>query len=118
MRRRWYSTTEALADGTLVIVGGFVNGGYINRNYPNIDPAYQGGAAEPTYEFYPPRQGFKPQLMNFVVNTSGLNSYPHLFLMPSGKIFAQANYSTSGLYNARFWSISLTPTCSESFVGL
>lgn len=31
MKRRWYSTTEALGNGTLVIVGGFVNGGYINR---------------------------------------------------------------------------------------
>ncbi|KAF9511806.1 copper radical oxidase [Hydnum rufescens UP504] len=95
MKRRWYSTAEPLANGTLVIVGGFVNGGYINRNYPNTDPAYEGGAAEPTYEFYPPLSGYTPQVMNFVVNTSGLNSYPHLFLMPSGKIFAQANYSTT-----------------------
>jgi len=67
----------------------------ICRNYPNTDPAYEGGAAEPTFEVYPPTPGFTPQLVNFVVNTSGLNSYPHMFLMPSGKMFAQANYSTS-----------------------
>lgn len=73
----------------------FVNGGYINRNYPNIDPAYEGGAAEPTYEFYPPKSGYTPKVMQFMIDTSGLNSYAHLFLMPSGKIFAQANYSSS-----------------------
>ena len=48
---RWYSAAEPMADGSVVIIGGFVNGGYINRNYPNTDPAYEGGAAEPTYEF-------------------------------------------------------------------
>ncbi|KAE9393018.1 DUF1929-domain-containing protein [Gymnopus androsaceus JB14] len=49
-KERWYSAAEALADGTVVLIGGFVNGGYINRNYPNTDPEYEGGAAEPTYE--------------------------------------------------------------------
>jgi hypothetical protein len=44
---------KPLADGTITLIGGFVNGGYINRNYPNTDPAYEGGAAEPTVEFYP-----------------------------------------------------------------
>lgn len=70
---------------------------FVCRNYPNIDPALEGGAAEPTFEVYPPTPGFTPQVVNFVVNTSGLNSYPHMFLMPSGKIFTQANYSTSML---------------------
>lgn len=52
-KSRWYSTAEPMADGTVAIIGGFVNGGYINRNYPNLDPAYEGGAAEPTFEFFP-----------------------------------------------------------------
>lgn len=95
MRRRWYSTAEPLSDGTLVVVGGFVGGGYINRNYPNTDPVYSTGGAEPTYEFYPPRPNYQPQIMKFMVTTSGLNAYAHLFLMKSGKMFAQANYSTS-----------------------
>ncbi|KAI0284646.1 glyoxal oxidase N-terminus-domain-containing protein [Russula aff. rugulosa BPL654] len=60
--------------------------GYINRNTPNTDPTYEGGAAEPTYEFYPPGSQ-TPQ-------TSGLNSYALTYLMPSGKMFVQANYST------------------------
>jgi hypothetical protein len=30
-KQRWYSAAEMLGDGTIVIIGGFVNGGYINR---------------------------------------------------------------------------------------
>ncbi|CAE7052971.1 unnamed protein product [Rhizoctonia solani] len=92
-RKRWYSTAEPLADGSIILIGGFVNGGYINRNTPNTDPAYEGGAAEPTYEYHPSRYS-PPKVMQFMIDTSGLNSYAHAFLMPSGKIFAQANYST------------------------
>ncbi|KAF8154722.1 glyoxal oxidase N-terminus-domain-containing protein [Crassisporium funariophilum] len=93
---RWYSAAEALGDGSVVIIGGFVNGGYVNRNYPIQDPATfdtQGGAANPTYEYYPPRAADPPKLQ-FLVDTSGLNAYAHTFLMPSGKIFLQANLST------------------------
>ncbi|KAH9949672.1 DUF1929-domain-containing protein [Amylocystis lapponica] len=90
--QRWYSAAEALGNGTVAIIGGYTSGGYINRNTPNIDPAYEGGAANPTYEFYPSTG--PAQLMQFMVKTSGLNSYAHTFLMPSGKLFLQANTST------------------------
>jgi len=90
---RWYPAAEPLADGTIVLIGGFANGGYINRNTPNIDPTYEGGAAIPTYEFYP-ANGRKAELMDFMTKTSGLNSYAHTYLMPSGKMFVQANQST------------------------
>lgn len=95
-RRRWYSSAEPTAEGKIVIIGGFVQGGYINRRTPNVDPAYQQGSAEPTYEYFPPKDG-DPQVLNFVVKTSGLNSFPHVFLMPSGRMFLQANLSTSML---------------------
>ncbi|KAH8100960.1 copper radical oxidase [Cristinia sonorae] len=91
-KRRWYAGTEPLADGSLAIIGGFTNGGYINRNYPNVDPAFEGGAAEPTYEFYPSKG--EPQMMQFMVDTSGLNSYALTYLMPSGNMLVQANVST------------------------
>ena len=92
---RWYSTAEPLGDGTVAVIGGFTNGGYVNRNYPiENDPVWQGGASQPTYEFWPPR-GDKPTLMQFLVETGGLNSYPHTFLMASGKAMLQANVSTS-----------------------
>ncbi|KAJ6597039.1 DUF1929-domain-containing protein [Mycena vulgaris] len=92
-KQRWYSAAEMLGDGTIVIIGGFVNGGYINRNTPNNDPTFSGGAAEPTYEFFP-SNGQTPQIMNFMTKTSGLNAYAHTFLMASGNVFVQANYST------------------------
>lgn len=92
-RRRWYSAAEALQDGNVIIIGGFVNGGYVNRNYPNTDPEFEGGAADCTYEFYPPRPE-PARTFNFLIKTSGLNSYAHTFLMPSGKLFVQANLSS------------------------
>jgi hypothetical protein len=91
-KRRWYSAAEALADGSIAIIGGFVNGGYVNRNFPNTDPTLEGGAAEPTYEFYPSKGA--PQEMTFMTTTSGLNAYAHTYLMPSGNMFLQANLST------------------------
>lgn len=104
---RWYPAIEGLADGSVVIIGGATNGGFINRNTPNVDPAYatsssnpspgvwdQGGA-NPSYEFWPPTRKPKPAISEFMVKTSGLNMYAHTYLMPSGKIFMQANYSTT-----------------------
>ncbi|KIK26234.1 glyoxal oxidase [Pisolithus microcarpus 441] len=89
---RWYSAAEALGDGTIVLIGGFTSGGYVNRNYPNTDPTYEGGGAQPTYEFYPSRGA--ATLMQFMTTTSGLNSYAHTYLMPSGNMLVQANLST------------------------
>lgn len=98
-KHRWYPGAEPLADGSVVLVGGFVNGGYINRNYPNTDPEYEGGAAEPTYEFYP--SNGTAQVMQFMIQTSGLNSYAHTYLMPSGQMLVQANWST-GMFDPWF----------------
>ncbi|KZS91354.1 glyoxal oxidase [Sistotremastrum niveocremeum HHB9708] len=92
-RKRWYAGTEALADGSVVLMGGFVGGGYVNRNLPNTDPTTEGGGAEPSFEFYPPRSG-DIENMQFMTTTSGLNAYAHAYLMPSGKMFVQANLST------------------------
>jgi len=92
-KQRWYAGTESLDDGSVVLLGGFVNGGYVNRNIPNTDPAFEGGAAEPTFEFFPSRG--PAQIMQFMVTTSGLNSYAHAYLLASGNMFVQANLSTS-----------------------
>lgn len=93
-RRRWYSAAEALEDGSVIIMGGFVNGGYVNRNYPNTDPEFEGGAADCTYEYFPSRNQ-PAQTVQFLVDTSGLNAYALTWLMPSGRLFVQANVSTS-----------------------
>ncbi|KZV62052.1 copper radical oxidase [Peniophora sp. CONT] len=90
---RWYPGAEALGNGSVIIIGGFVAGGYINRNFPNTDPFYSGGASNPTYEVYP-NNGVAQRVMQFMGKTSGLNSYPLTYLMKSGQLFVQANYST------------------------
>ncbi|VDB96307.1 unnamed protein product [Peniophora sp. CBMAI 1063] len=90
---RWYPGAEALGNGSVIIIGGFSSGGYINRNYPNKDPFYSGGGSNPTYELYP-NNGVTERVMNFMGTTSGLNSYPLTYLLSSGKLFVQANYST------------------------
>ncbi|KAF5340317.1 hypothetical protein D9611_007805 [Ephemerocybe angulata] len=90
-RKRWYSAAEAMADGTIVLIGGFTGGGYILRNTPNKNPD---DGAENTYEFFPPRDE-DPKRLQFIYDTSGLNSYAHTFLMPSGNMFLQANYSST-----------------------
>ncbi|KAJ7250603.1 copper radical oxidase variant A [Mycena rebaudengoi] len=94
-RKRWYSAAEARGDGTIAIIGGFVNGGYINRNWPikDTNDITMGGASEPTYEFFP-SNGQTPQVMQFLTKTAGLNAYPHTFLLASGNMFLQANFST------------------------
>ena len=104
---RWYPAIEGLADGSVVMIGGATSGGFINRNYPNVDPVYatsssnpkegvwdQGGA-NPSYEFWPRDNKPKPAVHDFMVKTSGLNMYAHTYLLPSGRIFMQANYSTT-----------------------
>lgn len=117
---RWYPGIEVMTDGSVLLIGGATGGGYINRNTPNTDPAFQGGAsssvsnlnaggANPTWEFFP-QKGNTPTINNFMVLTSGLNMYPHTYLMPSGKLFMQANYSTTlwDMY-ANDESIAYTP---------
>ncbi|PPQ82148.1 hypothetical protein CVT24_012476 [Panaeolus cyanescens] len=91
---RWYSAVEPTGDGEVVIIGGFVTGGYVNRWLPNTDPAFENGMAEPMFEFFPARVG-EPQIFDFLVQTSGLNAYAHTYLMPSGRMFLQANLSTT-----------------------
>jgi hypothetical protein len=95
-KTRWYASTEPLADGSLVIMGGFVLGGYINRAWPPENTA-QDGISENTFELFP-SQGQQPAPVDFLFQTSGLNAYVHMYLMRSGKMFIQANVSTSASF--------------------
>lgn len=92
-RRRWYSSSEAMGDGTVVIIGGMTTGGYINRKVIVTDPIFQNGASEPTYEYYPARST-DPEIFQFLVDAGGLNTYAHTSLMPDGRFFVQANLTT------------------------
>lgn len=93
---RWYPGIEVLEDGSVIFIGGAMSGGYINRNTPTTDTLWQNGGANPTYEYFPSRSnnGTLP-ICQFMSITNGLNMYPHTYLMPSGKIFMQANVSTT-----------------------
>ena len=115
-KQRWYSAAEPLGDGTVVIIGGFVLGGYVNRMYPNTDPQFEQGQAESTFEFFPAKSG-TPQVMQFLIKTSGLNAYAHTFLMPSGKMFLQANTSSSRSTIFASYLINTNPFTFCSVVG-
>ncbi|KAF8334887.1 glyoxal oxidase N-terminus-domain-containing protein [Cantharellus anzutake] len=81
--RRWYVTVEPMDDGGVIIIGGSTYGGYVNDATRN----------NPTYEFYPSRGGIKT--LNLLVNTLPANYYPLTWLLPSGRLFIQANLETA-----------------------
>ncbi|KAM6502144.1 copper radical oxidase [Amanita muscaria] len=80
--QRWYPTIETLVDGSVIIIGGCRNGGFVN------DP----GQNNPTYEFFP-TQG-KPINMDLLARTLPTNLYPLTWLLPSGKLLIQSNRET------------------------
>jgi hypothetical protein len=80
--RRWYPTVETLEDGTMIILGGCLNGGYVN------DAAQD----NPTYEFFPSRGKTIPSPL--LQRTLPTNLYPLTWLLPSGKLFLQSNRET------------------------
>ncbi|BGP44159.1 hypothetical protein JCM10449v2_008223 [Rhodotorula kratochvilovae] len=81
---RWYPTLETMADGSMLIMGGEMYGGFVNSisQMQNV----------PTYEYYPSRGN--PINSTFLENTQPANLYPLIWLLPSGKLFAQADWQT------------------------
>lgn len=77
---RWYPTTISLPDGTLIIMGGAMNGGWISTPADN----------SASYEFWPPRST-KVASMKLLADTVPINLFPHAFLLPNGLLFVQAN---------------------------
>ena len=76
---RWYPTVETLQDGSLIILGGMRDGGWVNTENKN----------NPTAEYFPSKgTAFG---LNFLVSTFPLNLYPLTWLLPSGNLFLQAN---------------------------
>ncbi|KAK1831586.1 glyoxal oxidase [Podospora conica] len=75
---RWYPTLEVLEDGSSVIIGGSLEGAYVNPK------------DNPTYEYFP-RRGAERK-MAFLERTYPLNLYPLTWLLPDGRLFVQADY--------------------------
>ncbi|KAJ7576482.1 glyoxal oxidase N-terminus-domain-containing protein [Mycena floridula] len=82
---RWYPSSVRLEDGSILIVGGSTDFGFINNATIN----------NPTYEFYPPKNinGFNGlQIPSpFLLRTLNGNHFPILVQLPDGTIFVAAN---------------------------
>ncbi|KAL1408773.1 hypothetical protein Q8F55_005586 [Vanrija albida] len=85
--KRWYPTVETLPDGSLIVIGGDKNGGYVNT----------AGQDNPTYEFFPPNSQGAVHLQ-LLSDTLPINLYPLVWLMPSGQLFIQSG-AKSYLYD-------------------
>ncbi len=82
--RRWYPTVEVLPDGSMIIIGGDKNGGYVNTAAQD----------NPTYEFFPPKGDGNAISLPFLSDTLPINLYALTWLLPSGQLFMQANRQT------------------------
>lgn len=80
--KRWYPTVETLEDGSVMIIGGCTDGGYVNDANQNI----------PTIEYFPSKG--TPVGLNFLTTTLPANLYTLTWLLPSGNIFFQSNLAT------------------------
>ena len=81
---RWYPTIETLEDGSVIVIGGDGNGGYVSTQKQN----------NPTLEYFPPKGDGKAIYLDFLNRTVPTNLFPLTWLLPSGRLFMQANLST------------------------
>ncbi|KAL8283502.1 hypothetical protein RQP46_005605 [Phenoliferia psychrophenolica] len=85
---RWYPTLETLEDGSVIVIGGEMYGGFVN--------SVNQRQSVPTYEFWPTKGASINS--SFLADTQPANLYPLTWLLPSGLIFMQANWQTT-LFN-------------------
>ncbi|KAI8906059.1 hypothetical protein EDD86DRAFT_229118 [Gorgonomyces haynaldii] len=82
---RWYPTVLTLADGSVLIVGG---------NTKNLDFDHLTDENNPTYEYWPPKQGTWPKRLDLLVWAFPHHMYPITYQLPSGKIMIFASNKT------------------------
>ncbi|KAJ6621537.1 glyoxal oxidase N-terminus-domain-containing protein [Mycena sp. CBHHK59/15] len=82
---RWYPSSVRIEDGSIIIFGGSMNGGFINSASMN----------NPSYEFFPPKNinGFNGLKIpsQFLTDTLNGNHFPNLVTLPDGTLFVSAN---------------------------
>ncbi|KAL8291911.1 hypothetical protein RQP46_002169 [Phenoliferia psychrophenolica] len=79
--KRWYASTVRLTDGSLMILGGMIAGGYNNAQATD----------NPTFEFFPPKGDGLQIYSKFLHDALNTNLFPVTYLLPSGDIFVAAN---------------------------
>ncbi|KAM0746295.1 glyoxal oxidase [Meredithblackwellia eburnea MCA 4105] len=84
-KNRWYPTLETLEDGSAIIIGGELWGGFVNS--PDQMQSV------PSYEFWPTRGD--PIISPFLEDTQPANLYPLTWLLSNGLIFMQADWQTT-----------------------
>ncbi|KAF8996332.1 copper radical oxidase [Cyathus striatus] len=91
---RWYPSSVRIEDGSVIIFGGSIWGGFINSIWGN----------NPSYEFYPPKNinGYNGERIpsQFLVDTLNGNHFPIMIQLPDGNIFVAANQAAM-LFNWR-----------------
>ncbi|GAA5949534.1 hypothetical protein JCM10213_002590 [Rhodosporidiobolus nylandii] len=78
---RWYPSTARLTDGSLLIAGGMIAGGYNNAESTD----------NPTMEFYPPKGDGLQFYSSFLHDALNSNLFPVMYTLPSGYVFIAAN---------------------------
>ncbi|KAF8210896.1 glyoxal oxidase N-terminus-domain-containing protein [Mycena galopus ATCC 62051] len=82
---RWYPSSVRIEDGSMIVFGGSVAGGFING----------AGINNPSYEFFPPKNinGFNGLKIpsQFLTDTLNGNHFPNLVTLPDGTLFVSAN---------------------------
>ncbi|CCM00010.1 uncharacterized protein FIBRA_02035 [Fibroporia radiculosa] len=82
---RWYNTVVRISDGSAMIIGGSLKGGWINNVTVN----------NPTIEYWPPKNidgsNGLPIYLPFLVDTLNANLFPVAFSLPDGMVFMAAN---------------------------
>ncbi|THV04609.1 glyoxal oxidase precursor [Dendrothele bispora CBS 962.96] len=81
-KRRWYSTSTRIFDGSLMVIGGSNNQSSF-WNTPDL--------AENSIEFWPSKDGGVPRPSEFLERTIPVNLFPRVFALPDGKVFVVAN---------------------------
>jgi hypothetical protein len=100
--RRWYPTIEQLEDGSQIVIGGDKNGGeswFRERSVLIANGSLSGyvntvAQDNPTIEFFPPKGDGNAVSLPWLSETLPVNLYALTWMLPSGKLFMQANRST------------------------
>ncbi|KIM76040.1 glyoxal oxidase [Piloderma croceum F 1598] len=86
--RRWYPSSARISDGSQIIFGGALAGGF--NDIPSFD--------NPTLEFFPPKGNGQPITSQFLKDAMPSNLFPHMFTLPDNRIFVAAN-TLAMIYN-------------------